>query len=126
MSSKRSMLLLTGIALVVGYSTAAADTLKCPSPIQPPGYDNATPVTLIDGVVRTVEEISEVDVHSVEIVCWDPETGDFVRAKGGVAVVVVMTKDFASSDERVAGHYEAVRKAMRELWDKATGGGRAD
>jgi len=34
-----------------------------------------------------------------------------------------MTKEFASSDERVAGHDEAARKAMQELWDEATGGG---
>ena len=132
MKTKRSLLLLTGIALAVGYSPAAADTLKgCPRAATMPSYtDTQNFIVLLDGKVSLLSQVppwaeQEADVASIEIRCWDPRTGDFapdmVSGEGGVTVIVFITMAFASSDERVAEHDAEASKAMQELWDEVYG-----
>ena len=122
-TSKRRLLLLTGVALVVGYSTAAADTLKCGAAITVPGYEPGTPVVLVDGAVwaHPLDELGEVDVASIEITCWDPKSGNFSVVVPGVQIVMAKTKTFVESPELMAAHDAEARKAMQELWDAATG-----
>ncbi len=131
MALKGSLLLLV-VALAVGYSPAAADTLKgCPQAVTMPSYtDTQNFIVLLDGKVSLLSEVpplaeQEADLASIEIRCWDPRTGDFapniISGEGGVTVIVFITMEFASSDERVAGHNEAACKAMQELWDEAYG-----
>ncbi len=106
MSSRRSVLLLV-VALAVGNSTAAADTLPCSqSPvILPAGYTNTQGlVVLLDGKVSATSEVPGEEIERVIIMCWDPKTGDFVvndvmTVEGTVPVMVFMTKEVASSDE---------------------------
>ncbi len=124
MSSKRRLLLLTGIALAVGYSTVAADTLKCGG-LSMPGYEQGAPVFLIDGAVwdRPVAEISEVEFASIQITCWHPESGRFSQSSPGFPAVILKTKTFVESPELMVAHDAQARKAMQELWNEATGGG---
>ncbi len=119
MKTKHRVLLLV-VALAVGYSPAAADTLKCRSIITIPGYD---PVTIVDGALYPYEKIGELALSSLEIKCWDPKSGMFSASAAGVQVVIIQTKEFASSDDRVAAHDEWARKAMQELWDEVNGDG---
>ena len=124
MKTKRSLLLLVGMALAVGYSTAAADTLKCGAYITVPGYE-AGAVLLVDGVVwhyPLLEELDAADVGWAEAMCWDPKSGRFSVSRSGVGVMMVKTKTFVESPELMAGHDAKARKAMQELWDEATGG----
>ena len=126
MSSTRRLLFLTGTALVVGYSTAAAETLKCSS-AQWPGYDRSEPRVLVDGKIsdfKLGEPLpSELGtVASLEIRCWDPKSGDFVStAESGVPVIMILTEEFVASAETMAGLMVEARKAMQEWWDSPRG-----
>ena len=125
MMMKRSLLLLTGMVLLVGYSTAAAETLKCSS-AQWPRYDRSEPVALLDGKVADVlnkpEATEGLEIASVEIWCWDPKSGDFIStAEAGVPIIMVLTEEFVASSERMAGLKAEARKAMQEWWDSPTG-----
>lgn len=122
MSPQRSLLLLV-VALAVGYSTAAADTLKCGG-LSMPGYEQGAPVFLIDGAVwdHPVAEISEVEFASIQITCWHPESGRFSQSSPGFPAVILQTKEFVASLELMAAHDERARQAMRDLYDSRTGG----
>ena len=129
MKMTRRLLLLTGIALAGGYSTAAGDMLKCPSPITLPGYEEEPVVVLVDGKVADFKFSEGIEIDSeeiwVEILCWDPTTGDFAMGAGvagGVNVLSFVTED-APSEERVAAVRKVANKALQELWDEAPGGG---
>ena len=124
MKTKCSLLLLV-VALAVGYSPAAADMLKCYGEITVPGYEPRTPVILVDGEVwpHSLAEFGagKVDVASIDITCWHPETGTF-SSTPGVSLLIAKTKTFVQSPELMAAHDAEARKAMQELWDEATGG----
>ena len=121
----RSLLLLTCMALALGYSPAAAETLKCGAAHTVPGYETGTPVILVDGEVwpHSLAEFGagKVDVASIDITCWHPETGLF-SSTPGVQVLIAMTKTFVQFPELVTTHDAKAREAMQGLWDRATGG----
>ena len=94
----------SGLALpvvVVALSLVSAEGIaaKCPSRIQMPGLAFNDAVVLLDGSIVpnvglvasgefTVEKlgIEASDIHSIEVTCWNPATGEF---GGGVGVPII-------------------------------------
>ncbi len=91
-------LAFVALALISAEGLAA----KCSGEIWMPGYEyeEGKPfiVTLIDGSILTTDGMDQVDpsnIHSLEITCWNPATGEFGRV--GVPVALILTKSFVEA-----------------------------
>ena len=94
--------------VVVALSLIFAEGIaaKCSPQMTWPGLKRGEPVYIVDGSIFVVpgimegnEGLPELDpseVHSVEIICWNPATGEF-QPGGGVNVIVVWTNGLVES-----------------------------
>ena len=88
---------------VVALSLISVEGLaaKCFPQLLMPGLGPSEAVVQVDGsvVLWGTEELDGMDasvIHSVDITCWNPTTGEF-GVGGGIPVIVVMTKHFVES-----------------------------
>ncbi len=100
-------------------TAAYANAAKCSRYLAFPGLEPGQPVVLVDGEIleggteileggteatgeilvrgaKATLAIEALDVHSIEILCWNPETGRFQRSSG-VGVIAVLTKELAAT-----------------------------
>ena len=114
---------------VVALSLVSAEgaAAKCSSDIRMPGYEyvpgKLAVVPLVDGSIISIEGMDELDpsnIHSVELTCWNPATGEFGRV--GVPVVLVLTKVFVESTRApVEGHLRGLHaRVLRDFYRMAT------
>ena len=100
-------LTLAVVALSLVFAEGAA--AKCSSRIQVPGLGPNESVLLLDGSIvpsRVVEgqifaegldEIDPSTIHSVELTCWNPATGEFGGGVVGVPIILVLSKGLVES-----------------------------
>ena len=89
-----------GLAVVV-LSLVSAESLaaKCSPQMAWPGLEVGAPVMLVDGSLRMANELEEIDpsnIHSIQLTCWNPTTGEF-GARTGVNVFNILTNGFVES-----------------------------
>ena len=114
---------------VVALSLISAQGIaaKCPGQIQMPGYEyvpGMEVVPLVDGLILTKEDWDRVDpsnIHSVEVTCWNPATGEFGGGVG-VAVVLVLTKSFVEATRAAKeGNLRGLNaRVLRDFYRMAT------
>ena len=100
---KRRVVLLP-VFVALGLVSAAAAAAKCSPQVQMPGLGPNEAVIQIDGSVVlsgpgnpvTLDELDPSDIHSIEITCWNPATGEF-GGGGRIPVIVIATKSFVES-----------------------------
>ncbi len=118
---------LTLAVVVLSLISAEGVAAKCFPQILMPGYEYASGragfVPLVDGSILTVEGADEVDpsnIHSMEVTCWNPETGGFGVV--GVPVVLVLTKDFVESTRApIEGHLRGLHaRVLGDFYRMAT------
>ena len=113
----------------VALSLISAEGLaaKCSPQMWMPGYeygsDRAGFVPLVDGSIITIEGMDNVDpsnIHSMEVTCWNPETGEFGRV--GVPVVLILTKVFVETTRApVQGHLRGLHaRVLGDFYRVAT------
>ena len=82
-------LTLAVVALSLVWAEDAA--AKCFPQLTWPGLEPGTPVIMLDGSIigtglgggeEALAEIDPSDIHSIEIVCWNPATGWFEPGRG--------------------------------------------
>ena len=100
-------LTLAVVALSLVFAEGAA--AKCSSRIQVPGLGPNESVLLLDGSIvpsRVVEgqifaegldEIDPSTIHSIELTCWNPATGEFGGGVVGVPIILVLSKGLVES-----------------------------
>ena len=114
---------------VVAFSLVSAEGVaaKCSGEILMPGYEYVSGklavVPLVDGSMITTEAMDEVDpsnVHSVDLTCWNPETGEFGRV--GIPVVLVLTKSFVEATRApIEGHLRGLHaRVLGDFYRMAT------
>ncbi len=102
------------LVAVVAFGLVSAEdaAAKCSSQMTWPGLERGAPVLILDGsIVGTgmqarpddgvlyspvLEELDPESIHSLEIICWNPETGEF-QPGGGVSIIAIWTKGFVES-----------------------------
>ena len=99
---------------VIALSLIAVETVaaKCSPQMAWPGLERGAPVIILDGsIVGTgmqarsddgvlyspvLEELDPESILSIEIICWNPETGEF-QPGGGVSIIAIWTKGLVES-----------------------------
>jgi len=108
-TARRFGLTLPIVVVALSLVSAEGVAAKCPSRIQMPGLAFNDAVVLVDGAVVPVRMIERIltaegllrpqgpddidpdDIHSMEITCWNPATGEFDSGVG-VPVIRIHTK----------------------------------
>ena len=88
-------LVVVALSLVSVEGVAA----KCFPQMAWPGLEVGAPVMLVDGSIRMTDEIEEIgasNIHSIQLTCWNPTTGEF-GARSGVNVFNILTNGFVES-----------------------------
>lgn len=80
----------SALLLIAPGATAA----KCVRIQDMPDLDPERPVIVVDGRIF-LGDLDAVDVHSIEILCWNHETGRFEAA--GIPLIFVLTNQHVSS-----------------------------
>lgn len=96
---QKMVLPLAAIFLLAStFAPMAGASLKCRELLQVPGLEPDEPLVLVDGKIREsgLTAIEDLDVASIEILCWNPETKTFSELVG-VGVVSVLTKPFIAA-----------------------------
>ncbi len=92
---------------VVALSLISAEGVaaKCSPQIAWPGLEPGAAIVLVDGSIvmpgsqeanEGLEEIDPESIHLLEIICWNPETGEF-QPGGGVSMIAIWTNGFVDS-----------------------------
>ena len=76
--------------------------------------DEADPIILVDAALWAdgVEALEQLDVASIELLCWNPETGKFGRS-GGLHVISVVREELSAA---FAEPLEALTDAQRAFF----------
>ena len=125
-AKKPAWLPLTAAFVALGLVSAEGVAAKCSGEILVPGYgyEVGKPfiVTLVDGSVVPYgwPEGDPSNIHSMEITCWNPATDEFGGV--GVAVVLILTKDFVESTRApIEGHLRGLHaRVLGDFYRMAT------
>ena len=92
--------MLTLVAAVLVASPLLGSPPKCGQNDTIPGYEDGSPVVLVDGDVFEggLGGIDALDVHSIHVTCWDPKTNSF-DVSPAIPLVRVLTKALVRATE---------------------------
>ena len=100
LAKRPTWLPLTLAVVALSLISAEDAAAKCFPQLAWPGLEQGAPVVMLDGsFVGTgmsgeqagLEELDPSDIYSIDIICWNPATGEF-RTGGGVNVISIVTK----------------------------------
>ncbi len=98
-------LAFVAFSLVFAEGVAA----KCSPQMTWPGAERGEPVTLMDGLIVGTGQLAlatlgiddQADIHSLDLICWNPATGEFYNpgpgTGGGINVFLLLTTRFVKS-----------------------------
>ena len=95
-------LTLAFVAFSLVFAEGAA--AKCSPQMAWPGAERGEPVTLMDGLIVGTGQLAlatlgiddQADIHSLDLICWNPATGEF-QTGGGINVFLTLTTRFVKS-----------------------------
>jgi hypothetical protein len=82
------------VALFATFGSLRAEPIpKCTEQATFPGTEPGAPVIVVNGAVwdGDLQGIDALDVDSIEVLCWNPETGEFEDGRG-VPVINILLK----------------------------------
>ena len=96
---------LTLAFLALSLISAEGAAAKCFPQMAWPGLERGEPVVLVDGSIggtgmlegsEALEELDPTSIHSIDIICWNPATGEF-QPGGGLNVISISTNRLVES-----------------------------
>ena len=119
---------LTLAFVAVSFVFAEGAAAKCFPQGTWPGLERGEPVVLVDGSFagtglqegsEALEELDPSDIHSIDIICWNPETGEF-QPGGGLNVISIVTTRLAESKRApITAKAGRALREMYEVWLRA-------
>ena len=96
---------VTLAVVALGLVSAEGAAAKCFPQLAWPGLEPGAPVMMLDGSIigtglsggeEIFVEIDPSDIHSIDIICWNPATGEFEPGRG-VNIIFISTKRLMES-----------------------------
>lgn len=107
-TARPTCLLLASAIVAFSLVSAEAIAAKCSRQIQMPGLEPGATVIFVDGLVgrslmvdgqlvtEGLDDIDPDNIHSIEVTCWNPTTGEF-HSQVGVPAILILTKGLVES-----------------------------